>query len=390
MKRFIDYLHLARRRLPHFLFEYVNHGAYDELTMGANLSRLAAITLRQRAMIDVSTVSTQCSLFGNNVALPIVLGPVGLAGMMARRGEVQTAKAASRSAIPYCMSTYSICSMAEVGTAVGVPFWFQLNMFKDRGLMAELLQEASKHCSVLIFNCDLPVLGTRYSDFRSGLAAPGVGGQLRRLAQAAIRPRWAWNVGLRGGPHTLGNIVPYLISHGIHADSSTWTKANLDASATWKDLAGIRRNWTGPLVIKGILDPDDAEAAIDIGATGVVVSNHGGRQLDSVPATVDALPPVVARVRGRGTVFVDGGIRSGLDVLKMLALGADAVFLGRAWVNALASGGEDAVTTLLATMSDELRVAMAMTGCRTIPETHSRFEQNPTISGAKRNSVLIS
>ena len=368
MKRFNDYLESARRRLPHFLFEYINGGAYDEVTLRANLSRLAATTLRQRAMKDVSVISTQTKLVGREFSLPVVLGPVGFAGMMARRGEIQGARAAERTGIPYCMSTYSICSISEVRTNTSSPFWFQLNMFKDRGLMTELLREAATHCSTLIFNCDLAVLGTRYSDFRSGLVAPGMRGHLWRFLQAASRPSWSWDVGLCGRPHVLGNIQPYLNSQGIREHSSTWTKRNLDPSTTWSDLTWIRNNWSGPLIIKGILDPDDAQSALDLGANGIVVSNHGGRQLDSALATAEALPPIAERMRGRITVFVDGGVRSGIDVLKMLNLGADGVFLGRAWVTALAARGEEGVVTLLDNIGQELRVAMAMTGCTKIDE----------------------
>ena len=366
MKRFHDYLSSARRRLPHFLYEYINGGSYDEVTMRANLSRLAATTLRQRGMQDVSTIDTRTTLLGHDFSVPLVLGPVGLAGMMARRGEVQAARAAGRIGIPYCMSTYSICSIGEVGTSVKFPFWFQLNMFKDRGLMSELLSQAAQHCSALIFSCDLAVLGTRYSDFRSGLVAPGIGGKIRRGLQVAARPRWSWDVGLHGRPHELGNIQPYMTSHGMTEDSSVFTKNNLDPSTTWRDLGWVRDRWKGPLIIKGIMDPDDAHEAINSGASGVVVSNHGGRQLDGALATADALPPIAERVGGRGAVFVDGGVRSGLDVLKMITLGADAVFLGRAWVNALSAGGEDEVVTLLGNMERELRVGMAMTGRRAL------------------------
>jgi L-lactate dehydrogenase (cytochrome) len=372
---FNDYLEAARRRLPHFFFEYINGGSYDEITLRANLAQLAATPLRQRLMKDVSGLTPEIDLFGKKQSLPIVLGPVGLAGMMARRGEVQAARAAVRMGIPYCMSTYSICSMSEVGNCIKAPFWYQLNMFKDRVFMQELLQTASQFCSALIFNIDLPVLGTRYRDFRSGLAGAALRNRLRRGLQVVSRPAWSWDVGLRGLPHALGNIQPYMDSRGLKEDSSVWTKANLDPAATWQDLAWVRENWTGPLIIKGVLDPEDARAAIDIGATGIVVSNHGGRQLDSVVSTASALPAIAECVNGRATIFVDGGVRSGIDVLKMLTLGADAVFLGRAWVNALAAAGEDGVVDLLTNMAGELRVAMAMTGNRTLKEVRDESRQ---------------
>ena len=378
MKQFEDHLRLSRRRLPHFLLEYIHGGTFDEVTLRANVTRLAAVTLRQRVMRDVSSVSTAASLLGQPCAMPVVLGPVGLAGMMARRGEVQAARAAIRLGIPYCMSTYALCSMGEVAAAVKQPFWFQLNMFKDRGFAAEALAEARRHCSALVFNVDLSVLGTRYRDFRSGLfGPPGWRGAVRRLAQAAVRPAWAWNVGLRGRPHHLGNIQRYIDAHQLAQDTSAWTHYNIDPSTTWRDIAWVRERWDRPLVVKGILDPDDAEAAVGVGADGIVVSNHGGRQLDSAVASADALPAVAARIDGRCAVFVDGGVRSGLDVLKMLTLGADGVFLGRAWVTALAAGGEAAVVDLVGGMGRELAAGMGMTGCRTLAEV----ERRPSPSG---------
>ena len=374
MKQFNDYLELSRRRLPRFLFEYINGGTFDEVTLRANTSRLAAITLRQRVMRDMSEISTEATLLGEPCAMPVVLSPVGLAGMTVRRGEIQAARAARRSGIPYCMSTYSLCPIAEVGDSVKSPFWFQLNMFKDRGFIRETLEEANRYCSTLVFNVDLSVLGTRYRDYRTGLFAPaGLRGHMMRFFQAAARPGWSWDVGLRGRPHDLGNIQRYLDAHDIPQDTHHWTADNIDPSTTWRDLAWIREQWTKPLVVKGILDPDDAEEAVGIGADAIVVSNHGGRQLDSAVATVDALPHVARRVAGRCTVFVDGGVRSGIDVLKMLTLGADGVFLGRAWVAALAAEGERGVVDFLRTMQAELVQGLGMTGHRSVREIARPF-----------------
>lgn len=374
MKQFKDYLRLSRRRLPHFLFEYINGGTFDEITLDDNVARLAQVKLRQRVMRDMSEITTRTTLLGQPFAMPVVLSPVGLVGMTARRGEVQAARAAVRSGIPYCMSTYSLCPIAEVGERVDAPFWFQLNMFKDRGFIRETLDELRRYCSTLIFSADLSVLGTRYRDYRTGLFAPaGLRGQAMRFLQAAVRPGWAWDVGLRGRPHGLGNIQRYLDAHGIAEDTHHWTGANIDPSTTWRDVAWIREQWAGPLVIKGILDPDDAEEAVAVGADAIVVSNHGGRQLDSALATVDALPPIARRVAGRRTVFVDGGIRSGLDVLKMLTLGADGVFLGRAWAAALAAQGEAGVVDFLATIQAELVQGLGMTGRRSVAEIARPF-----------------
>ncbi|WP_375393316.1 L-lactate dehydrogenase [uncultured Sphingomonas sp.] len=373
MKQFEDYLRLSRRRLPHFLFEYVNGGTFDEVTLRANRSRLAEITLRQRVMRDMSEITTATTLLGESCTMPVVLSPVGLAGMTSRRGEIKAARAAKRIGIPYCMSTYSLCPIAEVGEAIKTPFWFQLNMFKDRGFIRETLAEAARYCSTLIFNADLSVLGTRYRDYRTGLFAPaGLRGHAMRFLQAAARPGWSWDVGVRGRPHGLGNIQRYLDAHKIPEDTHHWTSANIDPSTTWRELAWIREQWTKPLVIKGILDPDDAEEAVGVGADAIVVSNHGGRQLDGAVATVDALPPVAKRIAGRCTVFVDGGVRSGIDVLKMLTLGADGIFLGRAWVAALAAEGEQGIVDFLGTMQAELVQGLGMTGCRSVQEVERR------------------
>ncbi len=374
MKQFEDYLRLSRRRLPHFLYEYINGGTFDEITLRSNRERLAQITLRQRVMRDMSEISTEVGLLGEPCAMPVVLSPVGLAGMTVRRGEIQAARAARRSHIPYCMSTYSLCPIAEVGDSLQSPFWFQINMFKDRGFIRETLEEAGRYCSALVFNVDLSVPGTRYRDYRTGLFAPGgLRGGAMRFLQAAARPAWSWDVGLRGRPHGLGNIQRYLDAHQIPQDTHHWTAENIDPSTTWRDVAWIREQWTKPLVIKGILDPDDAEDAVAVGADAIVVSNHGGRQLDSALATVDALPPVAARVAGRCTVFVDGGVRSGLDVLKMLTLGADGIFLGRAWVAALAAEGEQGVVDFLATMRAELVQGLGMTGHRSVQDIARPF-----------------
>lgn len=359
----------ARRRLPHFLFEYVRGGSYDEVTVRANRSAIEGIRLRQRVMRDVSGVETGTCLFGQEVPLPLCLGPVGLAGMCARRGEVQAARAAEKAGLPFCLSTVAVCSMAEVAADTKTPFWFQLYMIRDRAFMADLLRLAEQYCSVLVFTVDMPVGATRYRDFRSGMSgAPGLKGQLRRGLHAALRPRWSWDVGLRGAPHALGNLEPVLGTRAGTQDFASWIMRNFDPSVTWEDLAFVREHWKGPLVIKGILDPDDAEAAVQAGANGIVVSNHGGRQLDSALASAHALPAIAERVKGRTTILADGGVRSGVDLLKMLALGADGALLGRAWAYALAAGGEVEVTALLEGFGRDLRAAMSMTGCRTLAD----------------------
>lgn len=366
----LDYRELARRRLPHFLFEYLDGGSYGEATLRRNMSDLDAVLLRQRVLNDVSRLDLSTTLFGQRWSLPVALAPIGLAGLNARRGEVQAARAAARAGIPFCLSTVSACPLAEVRAAVREPFWFQLYMIRDRAFMQDLLADArDAGCSALVFTVDMPVPGSRYRDYRSGLAgAPGLRGTVLRIAQALMRPRWAWDVGLHGRPHSLGNVVPVLRGKTGIEDFFAWMRDNFDPSVTWRDIEAVRSLWKGPLIIKGILDPEDAREAASVGVDGIVVSNHGGRQLDGVPSTAHALPPIADAVAGRLTILADGGIRSGLDVVKMLALGADGVLLGRAWAYALASRGEAGVTHILQLIEAEMRVAMALTGCRGVGE----------------------
>ena len=363
-----DFRELARRRLPHFLFEYIDGGSYAEATLARNVADLARLALRQRVLRDVSQIDLSTELFGQRLSMPVALAPIGLAGLSARRGEVQAARAAKAYGVPFCLSTVSACPIAEVAAGSGSPFWFQLYMIRDRGFMAALLAAAREAgCSTLVFTVDMPVPGTRYRDIRSGLAgAPGIAGDVRRLAQALARPRWAWDVGLRGRPHVLGNVAPVLKGNTGLEDFFAWMRSNFDPRVTWKDLDWVRKGWRGPLIIKGIMDAEDALTAASLGADGIVVSNHGGRQLDGVPSTVAALPPIADAVGDRLTVLADGGVRSGLDVVRMLAAGASGVLLGRAWAFALAAGGQAGVAQMLAILDAEMRVAMALTGVNTI------------------------
>ncbi len=359
-----DYRELARRRLPRFLFDYIDGGSYAETTLGRNVSDLRDVALRQRVLRDVSNIDLSTTLFGQKQSLPVALAPVGLAGMNARRGEVQAARAAAAFGVPFTLSTVGACSIGEVAAGSPTPFWFQLYMIRDRAFMADLLDlaEAAK-CPALIFTVDMPVPGSRYRDYHSGLAgASGFFGDMRRAMQAVGRPAWAWDVGVRGGPHSLGNVAPVLKGKTGIDDFFAWMRDNFDPTVTWHDLAWVRERWKGPLIIKGVLDADDAKRVADLGADGLVVSNHGGRQLDGVLSSTRALPPIADAVEGRLTVLADGGIRSGLDVARMLALGADGVLLGRAWAYALAARGEAGVAHVLNLMAAEMKVAMALTG----------------------------
>lgn len=363
-----DFRELARRRLPHFLFEYIDGGSYAETTLKRNVDDLRDIALRQRVLRDVSGIDLSTELFGQKLALPVALAPIGLAGMNARRGECQAVRAAEAAGIPFTLSTVSACSLAEVAKAATRPFWFQLYMTRDRGFMRELLQEAVElQCSTLVFTVDMPVPGSRYRDVHSGLAgASGLGGALRRTLQGAMKPAWAWDVGIRGRPHGLGNIARKLEGKTGIEDFFAWMRGNFDSSISWRDLDFIRSEWKGPLVIKGLLDPEDAIEAANLGADGVVVSNHGGRQLDGVLSSARALPAIADAVGDRLTVLADGGVRSGLDVVRLLALGAKGVLLGRAWVFALAAQGQAGVEHMLRLIEAEMRVAMTLTGVSTI------------------------
>ena len=365
-----DFREAARRRLPPFLFEYLDGGSHDEVTLRRNISDLQDISLRQRVLRDVSQPDLSTELFGHRQALPIALAPIGLAGMNARRGECQALRAAESAGVPFTLSTVSVCPLAEVAKVARQPFWFQLYVLRDRAFMRDLIaQAAASGCSALVFTVDMPVPGTRYRDYRSGLAgAPGPLGSLRRFGQALSHPGWAWDVGLNGRPHTLGNIAPVLGGRTGLNDFFEWLRTNFDPSICWQDLEFIRSEWKGPLIIKGVLDPADALEAAALGADGIVVSNHGGRQLDGALSTTRALPLIVDAVGDKLTVLADGGVRSGLDVVRLLALGAKGVLLGRAWAYALAAGGEAGVSRMLALIEAEIRIAMALTGCRTLAE----------------------
>jgi len=358
-----DFREAARRKLPRFLFDYIDGGAYAERTLQRNVSDLADIALRQRVLKDVSAADLSTTLFGVKQALPVALAPVGLTGMYARRGECQAARAAAKKNVPFCLSTVSVCDVDEVSKASSAPIWFQLYVLRDRAFMRDLLARASAAgATALVFTVDMPVPGARYRDAHSGMSGPNAAA--RRLVQAAFKPSWAWDVGVMGRPHTLGNVAPVLGANSGLEDFMGWLGANFDPSIQWKDLEWIRELWKGPLIIKGVLDPEDAKAAADIGADGVIVSNHGGRQLDGVLSSARALPAIADAVGDRLTVLADSGVRSGLDVVRMLALGAKGVLLGRAFIYALAARGEVGVTQLLDLIEKEMRVAMALTGVR--------------------------
>lgn len=360
-----DFRELARRRLPRMFFDYLDGGSYDEVTLRRNVADMQAVALRQRVMRDVSRLSLSTTLFGQTYAMPVGLGPVGFAGMFARRGEAQAARAAAQAGVPFCLSTLGICGVEESAAACAAPIWFQLYMIKDRGVMSELLARAAQaRCSALVFTLDLPVAGARYRDYRAGMSAPpGLGAQARRAWQGLTHPAWVWDVMVRGKPHDFGNLAGTVKDAKGFGRLAAWVAANFDPTLTWADIAWVRKHWSGPLIVKGILDPEDARLALDAGVDGLVVSNHGGRQLDGAVSGIAALPRVAEAVDGRATVLLDGGVRSGLDVLRALASGAQGCLLGRAWAYALAARGEAGVTRALEIIRAELLVAMALTGC---------------------------
>ena len=362
-----DYRAAAQKRLPPFLFHYLDGGAYAEKTLARNVDDLADVALRQRVLKDMSQLDTSIELFGEKFSIPVALAPVGLTGMFARRGEVQAAMAADKKGIPFTMSSVSVCPIEEVAPRLGRPMWFQLYVLKDRGFMKNALERAqAAGVSTLVFTVDMPVPGARYRDAHSGMSGPNAA--MRRYLQAVTHPHWAVDVGLMGRPHTLGNISTYKGQNVSLEDYMGYLGANFDPSISWSDLEWIRDFWKGPMLIKGILDPEDARDAVRFGADGIIVSNHGGRQLDGVLSSARALPAIADAVKGQIKIFADSGVRNGLDIVRLLALGADCTMIGRAFVYALAAEGEAGVTNLLNLLEKEMRVAMTLTSVKKVSE----------------------
>lgn len=356
-----DYREAARRRLPRFLFDYIDGGAVAENTMNANATELASVALRQRVLCGAGEPTLATTILDASWAMPVALGPVGATGMYARRGEVQAARAASRAGIPYTLSTVSVCSIEEVASQASGALWSQLYVLKDRGYMRNALERAwAAGMKTLVFTVDMPIPGSRYRDNRSGMSGPHA--TLRQYLQACTHPRWAMNVGLAGRPLSFGNIEAYTGHKMTMDDYMGFISNNFDPSIAWHDLEWIRDSWQGKLIIKGILDADDARNAARLGADGIVVSNHGGRQLDGAIPTARALPRVVDAVGDDLTVLADSGVRSGVDVIRLLALGAKGVLLGRAYIYALAAAGEAGVAHLLRLFAEDMKVTMTLTG----------------------------
>jgi len=356
-----DLRKMARRRIPRVIFDYADGGSYQERTLRANAADLDALSFRQRVMVDVSSTSLATTVLGTEISMPLAIAPTGLAGLFHADGEILGARAAAAFGIPFCLSTMSICSIEDVRAATGRPFWFQQYLMRDRGFNQALIDRAiAAQCSALMLTLDLPLLGERWRDARNGLSIPP------RLSlcnawDVASKPAWAMKV-LFGKRRTFGNLVGHIKGATGVLNLAEWTHSQFDPSATWRDVEWVRSRWPGRLILKGIMDAEDARLALTAGADAVVVSNHGGRQLDGAPSTISVLPEVVAAIDGRCEVLFDGGIRSGQDIAKALALGARAGLIGKSFLFALAAGGEAGVNRALCILRDELRVTLALTG----------------------------
>ena len=362
-----DLRQLARRRVPRAFFEYAESGSYNEETLRANRTDLEAIKLRQRILVDVSSRSLDTTIIGQNIAAPFVLAPIGLCGMQHGDGEILSARAANAAGIPFTLSTMSICSVEDVAEATGKPFWFQLYVIHDRGFSKDLLERAKKaKCNVLVLTVDLQVLGQRHRDIKNGLTVPPEI-RLKNIIDVATKPAWAWSI-LNGRRKTFGNLAGHVEGMENVNSLAAWIEHQFDPALSWKDVEWIKNIWPDKLVLKGILDAEDARTAVKVGADAIVVSNHGGRQLDGAPSSISALPKIADAVGSDVELMFDGGIRTGADALRALALGARACMIGRAYIYGLGAGGQAGVAKAINILEKELSVAMALTGVNSIKE----------------------
>lgn len=366
-----DLRQAARRRVPKAFFDYVEAGAYSEQTLRANRADLERLSFRQRVLVDVAQRDTATTILGEKAALPIALAPIGIGGMQWADGEILACRAAQAAGVPYTLGTMSICSIEDVAGAVEKPFWFQLYVMKDRGFVRSLVERAiAARCSALVLTVDLQVLGQRHIDVKNGLAVPPAL-KLRNILDMASRPGWAWRM-LGAKRWTFGNLAGHVKGEQGVKELADWVSHQFDATLNWSDVEWIRSIWPGKLIIKGILDADDARMASKAGASAIVVSNHGGRQLDGAPSTISKLPRIVEAVGAETEVLFDGGVRSGQDVMRALALGARGCLVGRAYIYGLGAGGEAGVATAIEILRKELSVTMALTGTRSIEEIDRR------------------
>lgn len=374
-----DYRLMAKKRIPRQLFDFLEGGAFDEVTIGKNNEDFQRIQLKRRVLKDVSNINTSTEILGQKLDFPLILAPVGFAGVYARRGEVQAAKAAAKANIPFSLSTVSICSIEEVAQNSSVPFWFQFYMFKDRAHSLDLLQRADgANCPVLLLTVDLPIAGARYRYHRSRKNS-----SFMNFLNTLIYPNWWINVRLRGMPLTIGNVPNSAPALSNLSSMRKWMGSQLSQNFTWKDFEWVRSHWKGKIFIKGILDPEDALIAYEMGADGIVVSNHGGRHLDGTLSTISALPSISDAVKGRLKILLDGGVTSGLDIVKALALGADACMIGKPWIYGLAARGEEGVSEVLSIFKNELKIVMTHLGISSIDEINrdsalgTTYEKHP-------------
>jgi L-lactate dehydrogenase (cytochrome) len=355
-----DLRQIARRNVPRVFIDYMEAGSYAEQTRDANVEDMAKVKLRQRVLVDVSTRSMATTVLGEKLSMPLALAPTGLAGMQHADGEILAARAAHKAGIQFCQSTMSICSVEDVAEAVQKPFWFQLYVMKDRGFVKALIERAiAAKCSALFLTVDLPVNGQRHCDQRNGLSVPPRV-TARTVLDVMMRPTWAWRI-LNGKRRTFANIDGHLPGFG-GITLAEWTQTQFDQTVSWKDVEWIRSIFPGKLVLKGILDPDDARECLKTGADGIVVSNHGGRQLDGAPSTISALPKVADAIGGQKEILFDSGVRTGQDMFRALALGANACMIGRPFLYGLGAGGEAGVAKAIDILKRELDTTMVLTG----------------------------
>jgi L-lactate dehydrogenase (cytochrome) len=366
-----DLRDLARRRVPRAFFDYADSGSYNEQTLRANLNDLEAIKLRQRVLVDVSHRSLSTTILRQKVVAPLVLAPIGLCGMQHGDGEILSANAANEAGIPFTLSTMSICSIEQVAEATGKPFWFQLYVIRDRGFSKALMDRAiAAKCNTLVLTVDLQVLGQRHKDIKNGMTVPPEF-RIKNVIDIATKPAWAWSV-LKGKSKTFGNISGHVPGMENVNSLAKWTNDQFDPALSWKDVEWIKKYWPGNLIIKGILDIDDAKTAVKLGADAIVVSNHGGRQLDGTSSSIATLPRVAQAVGSDTEVLFDGGIRTGADIMRALALGARACLIGRSYVYGLGAGGQAGVAKAIDILEKELSVTMALTGVNSIADIDGR------------------
>src|ERR1700674_270596 len=365
-----DLRQVARRKVPKAFFDYAEAGSYSEATLRANRADLERLKLRQRVLVNVAERDTSTTIIGEKASVPIALAPIGMCGMQWGNGEILAARAAEAAGVPFCLSTMSICSIEDVAAAVKRPFWFQLYVMRDRGFIRDLITRAkAAKCSALVLTIDLQILGQRHCDIRNGLSVPPEF-RLKNIIDIASKPGWALSI--LKGRRTFGNLAGHVKGMEGVVSLAKWTNDQFDPTLNWKDVTWIRDQWPGKLVLKGVLDTEDAKRAAKTGASAIIVSNHGGRQLDGAPSSISALPKIADAVGGKVEVLFDGGVRSGQDVMRALALGARACMIGQAFVYGLGAGGEAGVARAIEIIRKELDVTMALTGVRRVKDIDRR------------------